>query len=115
MSDTIKIRITSDPFKQMPKHAVGMYDEFFAQLTPQQNCLVFDKMKDMEACAQSLERFAKKHHPGAKVRTTKSYATDGLPRCWLIYPKNTGATWNPALPSTFDGAQPKPAAARQPK
>ena len=101
MSDTIKIRISADPFQQMSKRVAGMYDELFAQLTPQQNCLIFEKMNEMEACSQSLERWKNKHAPGAKVRTTKSYTTDGLPRCWLIYPKEAATAWNPA-PSAFN-------------
>jgi len=80
------MKITNDPI--MGRAAkLGQYEALFQQLSPKANCIVSDDYKEIDRVAQALEGWAKKHVPGAKVRTTKAYPVDGKPRCWLVYPE----------------------------
>ena len=79
------MKITND--KPVGKSAqMSRYAQLFAQLTPEQNCIVFDDQKEMERVSQALDAWAQRNIKGAKVTTTKRYPADGKPRCWLIYP-----------------------------
>ena len=55
------------------------YQQLFSQLTPENNCLVFDEIKEMERVAQALDAWAHRHVKGGKVTTTKRYPADGSP------------------------------------
>lgn len=81
------MQITSD--KPTGKAAqTSRYQQLFSQLTPENNCLVFDEIKEMERVAQALDAWAHRHVKGGKVTTTKRYPKDGKPRCWLIWPED---------------------------
>ena len=83
-----KFTITSDPVEQYHGRGnTGRYDAIFRQLTPEQNCLVFDDFTEMEKVAQALDGWIKRVKlKGGKVKTTKAYPLDNKPRCWLVLP-----------------------------
>ena len=85
----MKFTITSDPIEQYNGRGVpGFYDAEFRKLTPESNCMVFDDFAVMEKVAQALDGYIKRMKlTGCKVKTTKSYPSDGKPRCWLVYPE----------------------------
>lgn len=80
------MKITND--KLTGKAAqTSAYDATFRKLTPENNCIVFDDLKEMERTSQALDGWAQKYiHPKCRVKTTKRYPSDGLPRCWLLWP-----------------------------
>jgi hypothetical protein len=79
----IKFTITNDELVQRPGYTPnGKYDEIFAQLTPEQNCIVLEDAKDLNKVSGALIDYAKRRKiAGAKVKTTKAYHTDGKPAC----------------------------------
>ena len=80
------------------------YQQLFSQLTPENNCLVFDEIKEMERVAQALDAWAHRHVKGGKVTTTKRYPADGKPRRWLIWPKVEAAP-KTAIRGNFPGVK----------
>ena len=90
----IKFTITNDELVQRPGYTPnGKYDEIFAQLTPEQNCIVLEDAKDLNRVSGALIDYAKRRKiVGAKVKTTKAYHTDGKPRLWLVFPPEVKTT-----------------------
>jgi len=80
-----KMLVTSDAFAGRSA-AKSRYEEVFKKLSPKTNCIVCMDKKELGRVSQALEAWAKRHVPGAKVRTMGSYPKDGKPRCWLLYP-----------------------------
>lgn len=81
------MKITNDPMLGRPA-AQSQYDAIFAKLTPEANCLVCEDWKEANRVSQALDSWAKKNIDKAcKVRSTRRYKADGLPRVWLIWPE----------------------------
>lgn len=68
----------------------SIYHELFSQLTPENNCIVFDDMQALGRVSQALDAWAKRYiRLNTRIVTTKSFPADGKPRCWLIWPEPT--------------------------
>ena len=85
------MKITNDPIiKRGTLTGKSKYSELFEALTPENNCIAAtspDESEKLKCLSGALKKFAKKHHPGARIASTKAYATDGLPRVWLVFPE----------------------------
>ncbi len=86
------MKITSDPIIQRGGMKPGENTSVFAQLTPENNCLVLESKAKLGSISQLLEDWAKRqpHLKGCKVKTTTHYPADGLPRVWLVFPAPEG-------------------------
>lgn len=83
----MKFHFTNGPIVGKSTTEPSKYQAIFDGLSPAKPCVVFDDVKDAERFKQRLDLWAEKHVKGAKVRSTKKYPGDGMPRVWLVYPQ----------------------------
>ncbi len=98
----MKFSFSSDPIVGKSSAEPSKYQPIIDGLTPEANCVVFDDTKDAANFKQRLEVWASKTIPGAKVRSTMRYPTDGKPRVWLVFPEPVKTTIRGPFPNQDD-------------
>jgi hypothetical protein len=93
------MKISNDPIIQRGGITPSKNAAVFAQLTPENNCLILEDKKHVDNISQQLEYWVKRHKPGCKVRTTSAYPVDGKPRVWLVFPEPVKTTIRGNFPS----------------